>query len=432
MLTEPQTASVRFINYILSLGPRQFSGRLDVLNSQDYQWSIYFDEGRIEWATGGVHPWRRWRRNLIAFCPDLPRTTWSQPQLNIVSPRYEILNYLVEQAKITSEQAVNIAEGIVQEVLFDLMQQQEMEERQEKTLMYICEADEFQESFWQLSIYQLLQKVQTQWEAWRKADLLMYSPDLSLVIKAPQQLQSALPSNFYQKLQSASKKKLTLRDLATYFKTDLLKLTLSLLPYIRGDKIALVAVPDLLAPHLNTSENGQEVPTVQSLLPSFVVEHAPVRQIFVPPVLTQLQITPNTREPSDDRPLIPSITSPLIICVDNCPDTQKTVERTVTNAGYRYIGIKDSMLALPTIMEKKPDMILLNLFMPVVNGDEICTQIRRSDLFKQTPVFLLTEKEGLVDRIRAKMSGNTDFIGKPIHSGKLLEIVKKYLGKPVS
>lgn len=431
MLTEPQTASVRFINYILSLGPRQFSGRLDVLNCQDFQWSIYFDEGRIEWVTGGVHPWRRWRRNLIAYCPDLPQTTWAQPELNIISPRYDILNYLVQQAKITSEQAINIAEGIVQEVLFDLMQQQEVEERQNKTLMYICEADELEESFWQLSIYQLLQKVQSQWEAWRKADLLMYSPDLSFVIKEPDQLQSDLPANFYQKLQSASKKKLTLRDLASYFKTDLLKLTLSLLPYIQGDKIGLVSVPDLLAPHLKTSDHGQEVPTLQSLLPSLVVNNAPAKQMFIPPVLTKLQVTPKNWEPSD-RPAIPAITSPLIICVDNCPDTHKIVESTVTKAGYRYIGIKDSMLALPTIMEKKPDLILLNLVMPVVNGDEICTQIRRSDLFKQTPVFLLTEKEGLVDRIRAKMSGNTDFIGKPIHPGKLLEIVKKYLGKPVS
>lgn len=430
MLTEPQTASVRFINYILSLGPRQFSGRLDVLNSQDCQWSIHFDEGRINWATGGVHPWRRWRRNLIAYCPDLPRTTWSQPELNIVSPRYDILNYLVEQAKITSEQAVHIAEGIVQEVLFDLMQQQEVEERQDKTLMYICEGDELRESFWQLSIYQLLQNVQRQWEAWKKADLLMYSPDLALFIKEPEKLQSALPPNFYQKLLSASKKKLTLRDLATYFKTDLLKLTLSLFPYIRLDKIGLMAVPDLRAPHLNTSDNGQEVPTVQSLLPSLLVDNAPAKQIFIPAVFTQIRVAPKTREPSD-RPSVPSITSPLIICVDHCPDTQKIVESTVTKAGYRYIGIKDSMLALPTIMEKKPDFILLNLVMPVVNGDEICTQIRRSDLFKQTPVFLLTEKEGLVDRIRAKMSGNTDFIGKPIHPGKLLEIVKKYLSKSV-
>ncbi|MGL5510013.1 MAG: response regulator, partial [Microcoleaceae cyanobacterium] len=251
-----------------------------------------------------------------------------------------------------------------------------------------------------------------------------------LIIKDPEQLQSVLPPHFYQKLQSASKKKLTLRDLATYFKTDLLKLTLSLFPYIRLDKIGLMAVPDLRAPHLDTSDHGQEVPTVQSLLPSLVVDNAPAKQIFIPAVLTQIRVTPKTKEPGD-RPSVPSITSPLIICVDNCPDTQKIVESTVTKAGYRYIGIKDSMLALPMIMEKKPDFILLNLVMPVVNGDEICTQIRRSDLFKQTPVFILTEKEGLVDLIRAKMSGNTDFIGKPIHPGKLLEIVKKYLGKPI-
>jgi hypothetical protein len=51
MITQ-KSISLRSIDYLLSLSPKHFSGRLDIVNSEKHQWSIYFDKGRIDWATG--------------------------------------------------------------------------------------------------------------------------------------------------------------------------------------------------------------------------------------------------------------------------------------------------------------------------------------------------------------------------------------------
>ncbi|MFM7577394.1 MAG: response regulator, partial [Microcystaceae cyanobacterium] len=67
------------------------------------------------------------------------------------------------------------------------------------------------------------------------------------------------------------------------------------------------------------------------------------------------------------------------------------------------------------------------LVMPNANGYEICTQLRKLSLFKNTPIVILTGNDGIVDRVRAKMVGATDFLGKPVNSETVLQTIRKYL-----
>ena len=85
------------------------------------------------------------------------------------------------------------------------------------------------------------------------------------------------------------------------------------------------------------------------------------------------------------------------------------------------------MQALPLLLQHKPDAIFLDLVMPVANGYEICAQIRRISLFKNTPVIILTGNDGIVDRVRAKIVGATDFLPKPILAQKVLAALLKHL-----
>jgi chemotaxis family two-component system response regulator PixG len=119
---------------------------------------------------------------------------------------------------------------------------------------------------------------------------------------------------------------------------------------------------------------------------------------------------------------------PLIICIDDCPLTQKLLKGIITKAGYRFFGIEQAVMALPILIEQKPDLILLDLVMPIANGYEICTQIRRVSLLKDTPVAILTGRDGLVDRVRAKIVGCSDFIAKPVETEKVVAVIEKYLG----
>jgi chemotaxis family two-component system response regulator PixG len=103
------------------------------------------------------------------------------------------------------------------------------------------------------------------------------------------------------------------------------------------------------------------------------------------------------------------------------------MSRILTQAGYRFINIQDPVKALPILLEHKPALIFLDLIMPITNGYEICGQIRRTSVFKDTPVIILTSNDGIVDRVRAKMVGSSGFLAKPIESEKVLKVLQRHL-----
>jgi chemotaxis family two-component system response regulator PixG len=119
--------------------------------------------------------------------------------------------------------------------------------------------------------------------------------------------------------------------------------------------------------------------------------------------------------------------TPLVACIDDSPQTCQMMQRIFTQEGFRFLAIQDSMQALPKLIEQKPDLIFLDLMMPVVNGYEICFQLRKISAFANTPIIILTGSDGLVDRVRAKKVGATDFLTKPVDAQKLLGIPHQYL-----
>lgn len=115
------------------------------------------------------------------------------------------------------------------------------------------------------------------------------------------------------------------------------------------------------------------------------------------------------------------------MCIDDNPKVCEMLEKILTSAGYRYVGVQDSLQALPVLLERKPDFIFLDLVMPVASGYEVCAQIRRISSFKDIPVVILTGNDGIIDRIRSKASGSTDFISKPLDVAKVLATLRHYI-----
>jgi two-component system, chemotaxis family, response regulator PixG len=66
--------------------------------------------------------------------------------------------------------------------------------------------------------------------------------------------------------------------------------------------------------------------------------------------------------------------------------------------------------------------------MPNTNGYELCSFLRKSPLFKELPIVMLTGHDGVIDRLRAKVAGSTDFLGKPPDPKRVIEVVQKLLG----
>ncbi|MEO0520982.1 MAG: response regulator, partial [Cyanobacteria bacterium P01_A01_bin.116] len=118
---------------------------------------------------------------------------------------------------------------------------------------------------------------------------------------------------------------------------------------------------------------------------------------------------------------------PKIAHIEDSLFDSRIMSPIVERLGYRYINIQDPLQALPMLIEIKPELIFLDLIMPMANGFEVCAQIRRMTLFQQTPIIIVTSNKGIIDRLRVKMSGASGFMSKPIKEKKVKKIFKKHI-----
>jgi len=133
--------------------------------------------------------------------------------------------------------------------------------------------------------------------------------------------------------------------------------------------------------------------------------------------------------PIPGKPPTPPVNpqGPIIACVHNSPLICQGMERILTDAGYQFVAIQDSLRAIATLLIRKPDLIFLDLVMPNTNGYEICTQLRKVSTFRNTPIIILTGNDGIIDRVRAKLVRASGFLSKPIDAETVLEAVRQHL-----
>ncbi len=79
------------------------------------------------------------------------------------------------------------------------------------------------------------------------------------------------------------------------------------------------------------------------------------------------------------------------------------------------------------IIEIAPDLILLDVGMPNVDGYQLCSLLRKNPSFKKTPIVMVTGNTGFLDRAKAKLAGSTDYMVKPFNQAELLKMVFRYL-----
>lgn len=389
MPTQPQTRIARFINYLVYLTPRRFSGQLKIVNSKQQEWKLYFSSGRLVWGEAGLHPWRRWHRHLQVFCPNLSGEVPTILTTDVChSWQYHILVTLLERKQITIDRVLALIESILVEVLFDLIQEDNQDQLRINSEPHLL-LGEMEQPLTTLSLYEALEQVKPYWELWCQAELVNYSPNLAPIIKQQEKLKNQTLPLVYERIKSVLSYEKTLRDLAIYLKQDLCKLTLSLMSYVNQGIIELVEVEDLRSDIIASPENPRN------------------------------KVSQNLN--SSDANL------PLIACIDDCPLMLKVMKKIITKHGYQFLGIQKSILALSTLSEKEPDVIFIDIDMPIMNGYELCSQIRRVPKLKDTPIIILTAREGLVDKIRAKLLGSSEFMTKPPQTSQVLLAIEKYL-----
>ena len=116
-----------------------------------------------------------------------------------------------------------------------------------------------------------------------------------------------------------------------------------------------------------------------------------------------------------------------IACVDDSPTILREINRFLDSDSFKVFPIVDSGTALMKIIRINPDIILLDVGMPTIDGYKLCSMLRKHPAFKKTPIVMVTGNTGIIDRAKAKMAGSTDYMTKPFSQAGLIDMVSKHL-----
>ena len=116
-----------------------------------------------------------------------------------------------------------------------------------------------------------------------------------------------------------------------------------------------------------------------------------------------------------------------IVCIDDSPTVLQAIHSFLDDTSFTVVMINDPVKALMQVVRSKPDLILLDVGMPNLDGYELCRLLRRHPTFKSTPIIMVTGHTGFLDRAKAKLVGSSGYLTKPFTQSDLLKIVFQHL-----
>lgn len=380
------STSISYINTartLSSISQQRATGEL-TLAQDAYPWRLYFFQGRLVYATGTLHRVRRWRRAIKRHCPDFSMTftEGSEPW------EYQLLSQSVAQGILNVPQAQAVIKMSLEEVLFawvrnpilrsEWVSGQRFAFRDNTALSLLLSATE---------VEQVLQQAQQLWKQWKGLELESLNPCRSPILKESLQAEAGRASTILVNLSPYLTGRYTLWDIASYARRPVTTITRFLLPWIQQNVIALEDIEDLPNPLLRLSH-----PTNSANL----------------------------------------VYRPLIACIDDSATVVQFLANILEAAGYRVLKIQEPLMGMATLSQQRPDLILMDLVMPNASGYDVCSFLRKTPIFQNTPIIILTSQSGLVDRTRAKLAGASDFLSKPPDPQVLLNLIRHHLQSVMS
>ncbi|MBW4595979.1 MAG: response regulator [Brasilonema angustatum HA4187-MV1] len=454
---------------LAALSQQRASGEL-IFSSGANQWHLYFFLGRLLYATEGVHRVRRWHRALKQNCPELKFDALDLKENELWE--YHLLNKSINKNQISLTSAKGIIEKIVEEVLFSLVGHSDLQSFWLPKKLYPIALIEVNQS-----LYTALDLC----KQWRNMGLGTLCPDMAPIFKQPTSEQNLQISKTLFRLRQLIDGENTIWDIALHTRQSVTTAATIVQDLAHQGVIELLTIPDLRVPvgstisapsrekqtqasavlvgnkthtppsqslpNPSTKTDSHQTPKLMGLSkdntrPQSIFDSAKI-DLIQPKEITSLQ-TPELMEPSKEntRPqstfdsaktelIQPKEIASIVAYIDDSQSDNLIMGEILKLAGYRYVNIQDPVTALPILLEYKPNLIFLDLIMPIANGYEICTQIRRISAFKNTPVVIVTSSDGIIDRVRSKIVGSSGFLAKPITKEKVLKVLQKHLPTPV-
>lgn len=115
-----------------------------------------------------------------------------------------------------------------------------------------------------------------------------------------------------------------------------------------------------------------------------------------------------------------------VMVVDDSNTIRRTVETILSKEGCEVVTATDGYDALAKIASSKPDLILIDIMMPRLDGYQTCALVKNNAMFKETPVVMLSSKDGLFDKAKGRIVGSDRYLTKPFSKDELLEVYQCY------
>jgi DNA-binding response OmpR family regulator len=126
---------------------------------------------------------------------------------------------------------------------------------------------------------------------------------------------------------------------------------------------------------------------------------------------------------TDDR------STPSILVIDDNADHRELVQRTLTAHGYRVFLAADAETGLQCAIEQQPDLLVVDLGLPDVDGQTLIGQLKHMALFADTPIIACTAWPEETARSMVEMYGCDGYISKPIRTADFAARIASYLGR---
>jgi twitching motility two-component system response regulator PilG len=117
-----------------------------------------------------------------------------------------------------------------------------------------------------------------------------------------------------------------------------------------------------------------------------------------------------------------------VMVIDDSKTIRRTAENLLKKAGCEVLTATDGFEALSIIADNKPDIIFVDIMMPRLDGYQTCALIKHNNEFKNTPVIMLSSKDGLFDRAKGRIVGSEQYLTKPFTKHELLNAIRTYTG----
>ena len=116
-----------------------------------------------------------------------------------------------------------------------------------------------------------------------------------------------------------------------------------------------------------------------------------------------------------------------VMVIDDSKTIRRTAESLLKREGYDVVTASDGYEALAKIADHQPQIIFVDIMMPRLDGYQTCALIKNHQMFKSTPVIMLSSKDGLFDKARGRIVGSEQYLTKPFTREELLSAIRTHV-----